>query len=415
MLFIFSRAQSSLASVTEFLKLNNKTTIVKKEPTTLKNLKTVEVKAQPAQQNINLVLTTPQKQVKQTTVPAQPQQHHIVLPIQFKNETTNEQQIISNKNIVMPTHYLQMKLPPQFTTVDGQQVIHLTPANIQLQSGHSQIQASPQITYTTANAGGANTNNITPTFRLTTAASSQSQTTLQPQIQTLTIPAGNLQLTTVPTTGNTITTKQIPQIQLQTPEGQKKFIKTLKSEPTTIGSTQITLKSNKVQQPNQIHQITTTPTIQKQGIVIKTEKPRVTSTPAKLVTQQQRQQQQQQQQQPQQQQQQPQPVTPTTVVTSPTTSSATTTPPNPSAITCETCGKLFKRKEHLVQHMKLHIGLRPFTCNEAGCNKAFSRKEHLMRHIVSHTGKKMFSCDLCQKLFSRKDNLNKHKRLVNHF
>lgn len=82
----------------------------------------------------------------------------------------------------------------------------------------------------------------------------------------------------------------------------------------------------------------------------------------------------------------------------------------PDVPTCGVCDKVFKRKEHLAQHMKLHLGLRPFKCDEANCNKSFSRKEHLMRHVVSHTGKKMFHCEFCQKLFSRKDNLNKHKR-----
>lgn len=77
---------------------------------------------------------------------------------------------------------------------------------------------------------------------------------------------------------------------------------------------------------------------------------------------------------------------------------------------CNVCSKKFKRKEFLLQHLKSHIGLRPFKCDEPTCNKSFSRKEHLLRHIVSHTGKKMFNCDVCNKLFSRKDNLNKHRR-----
>lgn len=77
---------------------------------------------------------------------------------------------------------------------------------------------------------------------------------------------------------------------------------------------------------------------------------------------------------------------------------------------CDVCKKVFKRKEFLMQHLKSHIGLRPFKCDEATCNKSFSRKEHLLRHVVSHTGKKMFNCDVCKKLFSRKDNLNKHRR-----
>lgn len=77
---------------------------------------------------------------------------------------------------------------------------------------------------------------------------------------------------------------------------------------------------------------------------------------------------------------------------------------------CDVCKKVFKRKEFLMQHLKSHIGLRPFKCDEPTCNKSFSRKEHLLRHVVSHTGKKMFNCDVCKKLFSRKDNLNKHRR-----
>lgn len=79
---------------------------------------------------------------------------------------------------------------------------------------------------------------------------------------------------------------------------------------------------------------------------------------------------------------------------------------------CDVCKKVFKKKEFLMQHLKSHIGLRPFKCDEPTCNKSFSRKEHLLRHIVSHTGKKMFTCDVCKKLFSRKDNLNKHRRYV---
>lgn len=75
---------------------------------------------------------------------------------------------------------------------------------------------------------------------------------------------------------------------------------------------------------------------------------------------------------------------------------------------CQTCDKLFKRREHLYQHTKLHSGLRPFSC--VHCPKTFSRKEHLIRHLTSHSGQKDYTCETCNKKFSRPDNLKKHKK-----
>ncbi|KAF5284196.1 hypothetical protein FQR65_LT00196 [Abscondita terminalis] len=79
--------------------------------------------------------------------------------------------------------------------------------------------------------------------------------------------------------------------------------------------------------------------------------------------------------------------------------------------TCDICMKMFKRREHLYQHMKLHTGFRPFTCEN--CNKSFLRKEHLLRHMVAHSGQKNFTCTICDKSFSRNDNLLKHKKIHN--
>lgn len=75
---------------------------------------------------------------------------------------------------------------------------------------------------------------------------------------------------------------------------------------------------------------------------------------------------------------------------------------------CDICQKIFKRREHLYQHVKLHIGFRPFVCDH--CSKSFMRKEHLQRHMISHSGQKNYTCNICDKSFSRNDNLLKHKK-----
>ncbi|XP_037924538.1 transcription factor Sp4 isoform X2 [Hermetia illucens] len=314
------------------------------------------------------------------------------VPITIKDCNSDQQIVaqIDTKNLVLPTTYhLQMK--PQITTVDGQQIVQLTPAGLpaSISLAPQQSQQQHQQQHQTQNFQQQQDQTITHVLNSMDASTSTNEeiiyTTLanhqqpasitiqqvasQPQnVQTMqTMP--KLQITTIPNTvttsshGTTVTHKPLSAITVHRINNQNVKIKTepgVQVQTTTQQHQQVQLQTQQHQQKTQAQKVkvvtgNATTTIMKQEDVTNANQQ------------------------------------------------------NPSN-ECSTCGKSFKKKEHLAQHMKLHAGLRPFKCTEGDCNKAFSRKEHLMRHIVSHTGKKMFSCDLCQKFFSRKDNLNKHKR-----
>ena len=88
--------------------------------------------------------------------------------------------------------------------------------------------------------------------------------------------------------------------------------------------------------------------------------------------------------------------------------------------TFEGCGKSFKQKQHLKNHLLTHSDFdRPFSCNYKGCGKAFKSISHLKDHTQSiHMKLKPFSCCFCTKYFSRNSSLKYHiqqthsKRLV---
>jgi uncharacterized Zn-finger protein len=53
---------------------------------------------------------------------------------------------------------------------------------------------------------------------------------------------------------------------------------------------------------------------------------------------------------------------------------------------------------------------RRYKCGAPNCTRVFKRKEHLQRHFRSHTGEKPFQCTVCNKYFSRSDNLAAHMK-----
>ncbi|CAK1554424.1 unnamed protein product [Leptosia nina] len=76
---------------------------------------------------------------------------------------------------------------------------------------------------------------------------------------------------------------------------------------------------------------------------------------------------------------------------------------------CETCGRAFHLKYHLICHNRsVHLQERNHQCKV--CTQRFCNKETLKRHMVIHTGEKNHKCDFCGLAFLRRKNLKDHLR-----
>ncbi|KAJ9576790.1 hypothetical protein L9F63_006631, partial [Diploptera punctata] len=82
---------------------------------------------------------------------------------------------------------------------------------------------------------------------------------------------------------------------------------------------------------------------------------------------------------------------------------------NKCGYSCEVCRKIFKKKEVLRDHTRIHSGVRPYVCHV--CGKQFRTRGLMKGHISRiHDRNKNFDCDICGRKFSEKGARDGHRR-----
>ncbi|XP_021959296.1 zinc finger protein 62 [Folsomia candida] len=82
---------------------------------------------------------------------------------------------------------------------------------------------------------------------------------------------------------------------------------------------------------------------------------------------------------------------------------------------CPICPKKFKYKTALQTHIKTHNEERPHICGFPNCGKSFRELGGLRRHEKHHgdsDARKVFQCPSCPKRFGRRDHLKTHEEAV---
>ena len=73
---------------------------------------------------------------------------------------------------------------------------------------------------------------------------------------------------------------------------------------------------------------------------------------------------------------------------------------------CKECKKTYKKLNKCENHIRIHLGIRPFECKV--CRRRFLKKRLLNEHNFSHTGAKLYQCKECPKAFRYRKNFKLH-------
>lgn len=78
---------------------------------------------------------------------------------------------------------------------------------------------------------------------------------------------------------------------------------------------------------------------------------------------------------------------------------------------CDMCQKIYRTKNHLKVHIKVHINAREFKCSI--CPKSFNFYSQVKRHERCHSATYKWYCEICGAGFKNKANLAHHTRSHN--
>ncbi len=82
-----------------------------------------------------------------------------------------------------------------------------------------------------------------------------------------------------------------------------------------------------------------------------------------------------------------------------------------TGIQCEVCGATFSKRANLVRHTKtVHNNVKPFICET--CGSKFGLKADLQRHMRNIHEKRAFCCRTCGKSFAEQEDLDFHTRVA---